>query len=622
MRAVKMLQNWSIGKKTMASHLLIASLSIIIATMLCYVFGYQYTRTNAIEELERQVKVIAENESDFSIDDRASRSYVVEMYQRLTNAAVFFVNRDGEALLMQRYVPPGTLPVAPSETQEDPIEQSEYSTVELFDTIDRQFVDRILEGETVTTVRRFVFADGVIIFSGAPILDEYDNEVGCVILSQPVEIMRNISRGLGFSLFIAACIAVSLAILLAIGQTHMLVRPILKMTRVARNMADGDYDHRIAIASNDEIGELGRTLNTLSLRLVETIETLREERDRLELVIGSIEEGILAVDRKMQIVHFNASFLAMMELDGIKDLSTSNREDVAQLLDALGQTLESREGSKISLINPSGRALLAEISALSAEETDQIGAVCLLADVSEAQRMEQLRRDYVANISHELRTPLTGIRGMIEPLVDGYVDTEEERQSCYAIIQKETIRLEKLVGEMLDMSRLQDGRIVVELEPMELPGILQSAIKSMSTLARDAGIELKLETDNSTLACMGNENRIVQVLVILLDNALDFTPRGGTVTVFARNASRRQVVVGVRDTGCGIEPRDLPLIWERFYKADRSRMRTKGTGLGLSIAKLVVELMGGEISVRSEPGHGSEFSFTLNKPKPKDVSQK
>ena len=163
---------------------------------------------------------------------------------------------------------------------------------------------------------------------------------------------------------------------------------------------------------------------------------------------------------------------------------------------------------------------------------------------------------------------------------------------------------------------------MVELEPMELPGILQSAIKSMSTLARDAGIELKLETDNSTLACMGNENRIVQVLVILLDNALDFTPRGGTVTVFARNASRRQVVVGVRDTGCGIEPRDLPLIWERFSKADRSRMRTKGTGLGLSLAKLVVELMGGEISVRSEPGHGSEFSFTLNKPKPKDVSQK
>ena len=111
---------------------------------------------------------------------------------------------------------------------------------------------------------------------------------------------------------------------------------------------------------------------------------------------------------------------------------------------------------------------------------------------------------------------------------------------------------------------------------------------------------------------MGNEDRIEQVLVILLDNAIDFTPRGGRVTVFARDAGKK-IVVGVRDTGCGIEPKDLPMIWERFYKADRSRMRTKGTGLGLSIAKLVVELMGGEISVQSEPGRGSEFSFTLNK---------
>ena len=226
--------------------------------------------------------------------------------------------------------------------------------------------------------------------------------------------------------------------------------------------------------------------------------------------------------------------------------------------------------------------------------------------------MEQLRRDYVANISHELRTPLTGIRGMIEPLMDGYVDTEEERQSCYGIIQRETVRLEKLVGEMLDMSRLQDGRATVELERLELPGILEAAVRSMSALARDAGVELGVETDGSRLACMGNEDRIEQVLVILLDNAIDFTPRGGCVTVFARDAGKK-IVVGVRDTGCGIEPKDLPMIWERFYKADRSRMRTKGTGLGLSIAKLVVELMGGEISVQSEPGRGSEFSFTLNK---------
>ena len=135
----------------------------------------------------------------------------------------------------------------------------------------------------------------------------------------------------------------------------------------------------------------------------------------------------------------------------------------------------------------------------------------------------------------------------------------------------------------------------------------------MKSIADEAGVELAVETDDTPLACLGNEARITQVLVILLDNALSFTPRGGRVTVFARDAGER-VEAGVRDTGCGIEPKDLPLIWERFYKADKSRMRTTGTGLGLAIAKLVTHLMGGDIWVRSEPGKGSEFTFTLNKP--------
>ena len=604
MRIRNPLRNWSIGKKTMASHLLIAFLSIAVATVLCYIFGYEYTQSNAVDELERQVRVIAAKESNFDYAQRASRGYIVELYQNLTNAAVFFVDAEGEVPLMQRYSPAVDVPESG--------QTSDYSTIELLDAIDRQFIDRVLAGETVTTIRRFTFAEGVVIFAGSPITNSEGEIVGGVVLAQSVEIMRAISRELGVLLSIAAGIAIVLAALLALAQTRMLVRPIQRMTRVARRMADGDYTDRVLVTSNDEIGELGRTLNTLSLRLVETIDSLREERDRLELVIGGIEEGLLAVDREMGAVHCNMAFLEMMEFEVIGDFYDSPREDAAQLRKAVRETLESGENGRVSLNNPSGRAILVEITAMPASKGDQIGAVCLLTDVSEAQRMEQLRRDYVANISHELRTPLTGIRGMIEPLMDGYVDTEEERQSCYGIIQRETVRLEKLVGEMLDMSRLQDGRATVELERLELPGILEAAVRSMSALARDAGVELGVETDGSRLACMGNEDRIEQVLVILLDNAIDFTPRGGRVTVFARDAGKK-IVVGVRDTGCGIEPKDLPMIWERFYKADRSRMRTKGTGLGLSIAKLVVELMGGEISVQSEPGRGSEFSFTLNK---------
>ena len=152
----------------------------------------------------------------------------------------------------------------------------------------------------------------------------------------------------------------------------------------------------------------------------------------------------------------------------------------------------------------------------------------------------------------------------------------------------------------------------VEVEQLELPGILEAAVRAMKPIADEAGVNLSVETDGSELACLGNEDRITQVLVILIDNALSFTPRGGSVVVFALDEGDH-VAVGVRDTGCGIEPKDLPFIWERFYKADRSRMRTTGTGLGLSIAKLVTQLMGGDITVHSEPGHGAEFIFTLQK---------
>ena len=320
------------------------------------------------------------------------------------------------------------------------------------------------------------------------------------------------------------------------------------------------------------------------------------------------------MDNHWNIAHANAAPLELVELDSAAKLldSAASGTLYEPLRALLSRCMKTGAAESIEWENASRRVIHVDATALKDENEVILGTVLLMRDISETQRLEQLRRDYVANISHELRTPLTGIRGMVEPLIDGCMESEEERLDSYRVILKQTIRLEKLVGEMLDMSRLQDGRIKVELEPMELPGILNAAARSMKGIADDAGVDLRVETDGSPLSCLGNENRITQVLVILIDNALSFTPRGGSVTVFARDEADH-VAVGVRDTGCGIEPKDLPYIWERFYKADKSRMRTTGTGLGLSIAKLVTQLMGGDITVQSEPGQGAEFTFTLQK---------
>ena len=595
-----------IGGKTLMSHITLALFAVVLTSVLSYVLTYHYVRDDLIDDLARKATRIAESVQSVSNEDTKPTRDVVEIYQALTDARVFFLESGEGTIRMWQY-----RSAAPSDAHTE-----EFQWVDVIGAIDREFFSRILQGETVSAMQQFEFTQGVVIFAGVPVKDVYGAVTGGVVLAKPVEQLRQLSHSIALMLVAVVAVSLLFAVLLATQQTRTLVRPIQRITRAARRMTDDStYAERITSLPSDEIGDLGRAMNSMSARLFDLIKNLRKERDKLGLVISSIGEGLIAVDTKGRVVHYNPVFLELMELDAIDGLWESVDDNIIILGDMLKECMDSGQPRHVNWLNHDGRALHAEATALTEDDGEIIGTVCLLRDTSEASRMEQLRRDYVANISHELRTPLTGIRGMVEPLIDGIMDTEEERQDSYRVILRETIRLEKLVGEMLDMSRLQDGRVSVELEVLEVPSILESAARGMRQIAVDSGVELVVETDGTHLFCVGNEDRITQVLVILMDNALSFTPAGGRVTVYACDVGDR-IAIGVRDTGCGIEPKDLPHIWDRFYKADRSRMRTTGTGLGLSIAKLVVELMHGEISVDSVPGKGADFMFTLEKQMP------
>ena len=596
-------RSMSIGLKTLVSHITLVVVVLTLVSVLSYILIMQYVRETRVDDLAQKAERIAESVHTLSDGELRPTRRLVDLYQNLTDAHMFMLDAGTQSLRRWQ---------RPNEPAEGTDAEAEYQWVEISGGIDPQFIQRILGGESVSTIRYFEFIPGEVLFAGVPVRDPAGEVVGGVILAQPVEQLHTLTRTMRLMLLAVVVGSLLLAVLLAMQLTHILVKPLTRITRAARRMTDDIYAERISPLPNDEIGDLGRAMNSMSARLMDVIKNLRKERDKLGLVISGIREGLIAVDAKRRIVHHNTTILELLELERVEDLRTSQEETLMAFWEMVVRCLGKGEHGHMEWVNRSGRALTADASTLTDEFGEALGTVCLVRDTSEAVRMEQLRRDYVANISHELRTPLTGIRGMVEPLIDGCMDTEEERQDSYRVILKETIRLEKLVGEMLDMSRLQDGRVSLELERLELPGILEAAVRGMRGIAEQSGVALEIETDGTALICVGNEDRIAQVLVILIDNALSFTPPGGRVTVFARDAGDR-VAVGVRDTGCGIEPRDLPLIWERFYKADRSRMRTTGTGLGLSIAKLVVELMGGEIGVQSEPGKGAEFTFTLKK---------
>ena len=592
-------RSWTIGAKTLASHALLALFAIVFACVVAYALSFRYVQDQAMEELVQQAEYIASCDVTEGTQLVIPDERTIEQYQSLTSAMVLYVDRDYLATHIGNANDP--TPGGPA-----------FARMEIISSIDRQFVARMFEGESVADIRRFDFASGVILFAGSPVRNTAGKVVGGVILAQPVAQLHKLTAVLQMLLIMSAAVTVLLAVVMAMKMTQVLTNPIRRLTQVARRISEGEYGARISLNTRDELGELGNTLNTLSARLSNVIERLREERDKLELIIGSIGEGIIAVNADFQVTHKNQAFLELMESGDEELAAFEGTEALCALHKLLENCMRTGARCKARWDNPSQRKIAAAASPLFGERGENIGAVCLIQDVSEAERLEQLRRDYVANISHELRTPLTGIRGMVEPLMDGYIDTEEEKADCYRVIYQETLRLEKLVREMLDMSRLQDGRVTLEMEELELPGIIDAAVRRMKPMADEARVELVADTGGARLRCMGNEDRILQVLIIFVDNALSFTPSGGRVTIYAREEKER-VRVGVIDTGVGIEPKDLPFIWERFYKADKSRMRTSGTGLGLAVAKLVVELMGGEIGVNTKVGEGSEFYFTLNK---------
>jgi len=587
-----------IGAKTTISHLTLAVLIIFFAAISMFALLNMYMRNYLETELFGWAKKISELES--GEEEFVYEQSRADFYENISGSTVIFFNEEYKEVYSL------STGIQMSFEYTNIGIDWDFKDMQLLDGVDKFLLASILSGEVVSDIRSFQMLRDDIIFAGAPIYDSEGNVVAGVLLMQPMDVFAE-QRKIMLSLLMAiAAIAIPISVYISLRLARRLTRPMIEISEGAQRLAEGNYSERIVQHTTDEIGGIANSLNALSGRLRHTIGNLRRERDMLDLVMNGINEGIIAVDWYMHTVHCNDSFLRMLEMERMPNEVDVNTEYGR----ILKKCMRSSETERVVWTDKSGNKLRAVASKLNSEEGIIIGAVCLVRDVSEPMRLEQMRKDYVANVSHELRTPLTGIRGMVEPLIDGVFETEEERLDCYNVIYKETIRLEKLIQEMLDMSRLQDGRVVVELEPVELTQIMQDAVMRIGQTAMDAGVTVEVETDEGTVMCLGNEDRIIQVLTIFLDNALSFTPGGGRITVYAHRVNN-YINIGVSDTGCGIEPKDMPYIWERFYKVDKSRMRTKGTGLGLAIAKLVIELMNGEIGVNSEVGEGTDFWFRL-----------
>jgi len=366
-------------------------------------------------------------------------------------------------------------------------------------------------------------------------------------------------------------------------------------------------------AENDELGALGQSLNRMSVRIRELVDRLSQESAQRESILASMMEGVLAVDNEMRVTFCNVSFSRAVDCrfpvpEGLPLLELIREPDLFEMLKRVlkdGQSLKQR----LQLSGPAYRSL--EVQAAPLASPTRPGAIAILHDITDLERLERIRKDFVANVSHELRTPLTAIRGYAETLLDGALDDQDNNRRFLEIIKAHAIRLNNISADLLVLSELESGRPQAEPERISVRAAVESALRTVEAEARVRGVGLRGE-QLIEAEVMGDRVRLEQVLVNLLDNAIKFNRPGGDVWVETTRASGGLVRIVIADTGIGIPSEDVPRIFERFYQVDKARSRAVGgTGLGLSIVKHVVERMNGTIHVESLLGKGSKFIVQL-----------
>ncbi|MBN2879348.1 MAG: PAS domain S-box protein [Clostridia bacterium] len=412
------------------------------------------------------------------------------------------------------------------------------------------------------------------------------------------------------ALFFSLIIIFSLISIIVFLASYKFENYIKKFRVVMSKVSNGNYDIEADETMPSEFGEMAYTLNTLTKNIKTNMNQLSLEKNRLNHILNSMSEGIIAFDKEGEITHINK---AAFYLTGNYSEGKMNQNIVYESLKKLID-----EDAILSIIRTKGIASynisvhnekILNISIIPLYDNEMVsGATAIIRDVTEVERLENTRREYVSNVSHELRTPLTAMRGLIEPLADGMVKSEKKKQRYYDILLRETMRLSNLINDLLQLSRLQSGSDKSPDAYFYIDELIDYIFDKYSSIAKGQGITLKKDVyeDNKIFS---NENRIEQIITILLDNAIKYAGSNSTVGVKVEKKSN-QVIFNVWDTGKGIDPEDIDHIFDRFFKSDRSH-NSKGTGLGLAIAKEIIEQMGGSIAVKSKPGKGAEFTFII-----------
>jgi len=416
-------------------------------------------------------------------------------------------------------------------------------------------------------------------------------------------------RGLWEAVLVAAAAALVIAYALSASLRRRIGR--------LRDFAEGGIDARrieTEKAAEDELGMLARSLDGMAARLGGLVERAKVDGAQRAAILATMVEGVLAVDSKLRITFSNRSFAEAVGAqhpirDGTPVPEVVRGPSLSELLTEVLREGEPQERRIGLVLAGEERVFVAQAARLNSPAGP--GAIAVLYDITPLERLERVRRDFVANVSHELRTPLTAIRGYAETLLEGGLEDTENSRHFVEIIKAHAIRLGNITSDLLTLSELESGAASSPPERVSVLAVVDSSLRTVSTAARLAGVRL-VRGEMEEADVLGSRTHLEQVLVNLLDNAVKFNRSDGEVRVESSRGPDGNVSIAVSDTGVGIPSELQSRIFERFYRVDKARSREAGgTGLGLSIVKHIVERMNGTVRVESELGRGSKFTVTL-----------
>lgn len=446
---------------------------------------------------------------------------------------------------------------------------------------------------------------------GTAIDDPFGQRAGSLVVASPVTTALTVLDAVRSRLWVTFWVALIVAGALGFAFSEFIGRRVRAMSDAAAAIAAGDFSQRLPTGFvPDEVGELAESYNRMAVRLGDAFSAIQQREREIAAVVESMAEGVIAFDSAGTVRVMNHEAATLLEDPDVRLVGapvhalTSDAEVLAVVATGLA-------GDAVAATVELGRrTVLLHCTPLVSDAGEKQGAVLLLSDVTEQKRLEDAQRRFIANASHEMRTPISAVKGLLELLEDGALEDRDTAADFVHTMQLEIDRLGRLVADLLTLAQLEAGTFQLRLQPESATSLAEEVARVMRALAERNGVELAVEAPDGDVDVVCDRDRIVQVLLGFVDNALKHSQRGQRVTLRVR-AAEKTATLEVSDEGPGINPDAVGRIFDRFFRADEARSAPRGAGLGLSIAKEIVDAHGTRIVVDSTPGHGATFGFTL-----------